>query len=150
MSTTTPASPSKPPSFQMPPMSAEHQATQKVADRFFALVNEGKNVDAIRELYADNARHVEVVGGPGCDRIAEGKASLLEKAEKFHSTTTIHSASVGKPIVNGDQFVCPMGLDCTCSEGPMAGQRMNISETSLYTVKNGKITEGKFFYSMCM
>lgn len=147
MSTTT--STGKPSTCEMPPMSAEHQATQKVADRFFALVNEGKNIDAIRELYADNSRHVEVMGGPGCERICEGKASLLEKAEKFHKTTTIHSASVGKPVVNGDQFVCPMSLDCTCGEGPMAGQRMNISETALYTVKNGKITEGKFFYSMC-
>jgi len=32
----------------------------------------------------------------------------------------------------------------------MANQRMNMSETALYTVKNGKITEGKFFYSCGM
>ena len=56
----------------------------------------------------------------------------------------------GKTFANGDQFVIPLGLDCTCSEGPMAGHRMNMNETALYTVKNGKITEGKFFYAMCM
>jgi ketosteroid isomerase-like protein len=146
MSTTT--APTKP-SFQMPPMSPEHQATQKVAERFYALINEGKNLDAIRELYADNARHVEVMAGPGCERITEGKTQVFEKADKFAKSTTIHSASIGKPVVNGDQFVCPMSLDCTCSEGPMAGHRMNMTETALYTVKNGKITEGKFFYAMC-
>jgi hypothetical protein len=133
----------------MPPMPAEHQATQKVADRLVSLMETGKNIDAIRELYADNSRHVEVMEGPGCPRILEGKTTVLQKAEQFHKSTTIHSATVGKPVVNGDQFLLPMGLDCTCSEGPMAGHRMNISETALYTVKNGKITEGKFFYSMC-
>ncbi len=147
MSTT--ATPTKP-SFQMPPMSPEHQATQKVATRLAELCTSGKNLDAIKELYADNARHVEVMAGPGCDRIMEGKQTILEKADKFAKTTTIHGSSVGKPIVNGDQFICPMSLDATCSDGPMAGQRMNMVETALYTVKNGKITEGKFFYSCGM
>lgn len=132
----------------MPPISDEHVATQKVATRLVDLCSTGKNIDAIRELYADNARHVEVMGGFGCDRIMEGKATLLEKADKFAKTTTIHNASCGKPVVNGDQFIVPMSLDCTSSEGPMANQRMNMTETALYTVKNGKITEGKFFYSM--
>jgi ketosteroid isomerase-like protein len=131
-------------------MSPEHQATQKVAERFHALCSQGKNEDAIRELYADNARHVEVMDGPGCARISDGKATILEKAQKFAKSTTVHSATVGKPIVNGDQFVCPMTLDCTCTEGPMANQRMNMSETALYTVKNGKISEGKFFYGCGM
>ncbi|MCC6427434.1 MAG: nuclear transport factor 2 family protein [Phycisphaerales bacterium] len=148
MSTTT--APSNPAACQMPPMPAEHQATQKVADRLVELMNTGKNLEAINELYADNSRHVEVIGMPGCDRITEGKALVTTKAEMFAKTTTIHNATVGKPIVNGDQFVLPMTLDCTCNEGPMAGQRMNMSETALYTVKNNKITEGKFFYSMGM
>jgi hypothetical protein len=119
-----------------------------VAQRLTDLCAAGKNLEAIKELYADNARHVEAVEGPGCPRIIEGKPTLLEKAEKFAKTTQIHSASCGKPLINGDQFTCPMSLDCTSSEGPMAGQRMNMSETALYTVKNGKITEGKFFYSL--
>lgn len=127
-------------------MSPEAQATQKVANRLVELCGAGKNLDALKELYADNARHVEVMDAPWCPRITEGKKTLLEKAEKFAKTTTVHGASVGKPVVNGDQFILPMSLDCTASEGPMAGQRMNMTETALYTVKNGKITEGKFFY----
>lgn len=136
-----------PPAFQMPPMSPEHQATQKVASRLVELCSVGKNLDAIKELYADNSQHVEVMGGPGCERISSGKTEILKRAEQFAKTTTVHGASCGKPIVNGDQFVCPMTLDCTASEGPMANQRMNMSETALYTVKSGKIVEGKFFYS---
>ena len=63
-------------------------------------------------------------------------------------TTTIHSSTVGKPVANGNQFVVPMSMDCTANEGPMANQRMNMTETALYTVKDGKIVEGRFFYSM--
>jgi hypothetical protein len=148
MSTTTTA-PSKP-SFTPPPPSPEHQATQKIAGRLVELCATGKNLDAIKELYAENARHVEVMEAPWCPRISEGKKTLLEKAEQFARDTTIHSATIGAPLVNGDQFIVPMGLDCTSKQGPMAGQRMNISETALYTVKNGKITEGKFFYGCGM
>ena len=147
MSTTT--APTKP-DFKPPTPSPTDQATQKVADRLYSLCSTGKNLDAIKELYADNAKHVEAMEGPGCARVNEGKASLLEKAEKFAKTTTVHGATVSKPIVNGEQFVCQMTMDCTCSDGPMAGQRMNMKETALYTVKNGKITEGKFFYGCGM
>lgn len=146
MSTTT----TKPPSFQMPPMSPEHQATQKIASRLVELCTVGKNLDAIKELYADNVRSIEAMEGPGCPRVTEGKANVLKAAEHFEKITTIHACTVGKPIVNGDQFVVPMSLDCTASEGPMAHQRMQLSETALYTVKNGKITEAKFFYSCGM
>jgi hypothetical protein len=142
MSTTAPTKPS----FTPPPLSPEAQATQKVANRLVEFCASGKNLEAIKELYADNAKHIEVLEGPGCPRVLDGKKALLERGEKFAKTTTIHDATIGKPLVNGDQFVVDMSLDCTSSEGPMAGQRMKMSETALYTVKNGKITEGKFFY----
>lgn len=142
MSTTT-----QKPSFTMPPMSAEHQATAHVASRLCEMIREHRNLDAIRELYADNARHVEVMGGPGCDRIMEGKPALLQKAEQFGKSITVHDSSIGKPRVNGDQFVVDMMLDCTSHDGPMKGMRMKMEETALYTVKHGKISEGKFFYS---
>jgi hypothetical protein len=145
MSTTT----AKKPPFEMPPPSAEHQATEKVAKRFVELVSGGKNDQAMKELYADHARHVEVMEAPWCPRIIEGKSKLQEKAAQFAQSTTVHSATCSKPIVNGDQFVCQMSMECTSNAGPMAGQRMNMSETALYTVKNGKITEGKFFYGGC-
>ena len=148
MSTTT--APSKPPSFTPPPASPEHQATAKVANRLVELVATGQNQQAMQELYADNARHVEVMDAPWCPRVIEGLKTILQKGEDFHKNTTVHSASCGKPTVNGDQFICEMSQDCTSNAGPMAGQRMNMSETALYTVKYGKITEGKFFYGCGM
>lgn len=144
MSTTT----EKPAGFTMPPLSAEHQATAKVAARLVELITAGESPRAIAELYADNARHVEVVGGPGCDRVCAGRDELHRRAEQFAASITVHGRTCGTPVVNGDQFLLPLTLDATFNAGPMSGQRMNMVETALYTVQHGKITEAKFFYSM--
>lgn len=129
-----------------------HEETSKIARRFFELCCRGENLAAMTELYAESARHVEAMEMPGspCKRVTEGRAALVQMAEYFHKTTTIHSASCSKPLVNGDQFICEMRLDCTSSEGPMAGQRMDMHEYCLYTVQGGKIVEGKFFYACDM
>jgi hypothetical protein len=140
----------KPESFTMPPPSAEHLATKKVADQLVTMIREGKSYQAINELYADNARHVEPMGMPGCEAVTAGKGKLLEKSRHWEKSTTIHDAGCEAPIVNGNQFICNMFIDATHSEGPMAGQRMKMSETALYTVKDGKVTEAKFFYGCGM
>lgn len=144
MSTTT--NTTKEPPVGMPEPSKEHRDTERVGRRLAELCAAGKHEQAMRELYAEDARHVEVMEAPWCPRVIEGKAAVMKKGEEFAKGTTIHAQSCSAPVVNGDQFVCAMTMDCTASEGPMAGQRMNISETALYTVKDGKITEAKFFY----
>lgn len=120
--------------------------TDKVAARFYELASAHQNDRIMQELYADDCRHVEAMEMPGCPRTISGKQALIQKAEQWKRATTIHGGSCSKPLVNGDQFVCEMSLDCTSSEGPMAGQRMQMSEYCLYTVKNGKISEARFFY----
>lgn len=134
--------------YKMPAHSDEATATKRVADRLVAMVSEEKNMDAILELYADDVMHVEPVEMNGSPRVTRGKTNVIAKQEHFDRVNTIHASTCGTPIINGDQFVCPMSLDCTCSEGPMAGKRMLMSETALYTVRNGKILEGKFFYNV--
>jgi hypothetical protein len=130
---------------------AHPNATAAVANRLVELCNTGRYHEAMQELYADNARHVEAMEMPGSPykRITEGKANLIKMSEHWGRTTTVHSASCGPALVNGDQFICQMSMDCTSSEGPMAGQRMQVTEQCLYTVVNGKITEAKFFYPGC-
>lgn len=122
--------------------------TNATADRLTELCRAGKYREAMAELYADDATHIEAMAMPGCEQVVKGKDKLLEMSEKWSATTEVHSSDCSKPLVNGDQFTCEMSMDVTSSEGPFAGQRMKMSETCLYTVKNGKITEAKFFYSM--
>lgn len=124
--------------------------TEQVAHRLTELCDAGKYHEAMQELYADNARHVEAMEMPGCPGTIEGKQNLLKKGEEWTKATQVHSSSCGRPLVNGDQFVCEMQMDVTAGEGPMAGKRMDVSETCLYTVKDGRITEARFFYSTDM
>ncbi|QOJ14887.1 MAG: nuclear transport factor 2 family protein [Planctomycetia bacterium] len=124
-------------------------ATQRIAERFYELCSAGKFDDAMQELYADDARHVEVMEMPGSPykRITAGKPELLRMSEHWNRTTTVHSSWVGRPLVNDDQFLIEFKMEVTASEGPMAGQRMPLAEHALYTVKNGRISEARFFYS---
>jgi len=124
-------------------------ATDKVADQLVDLCNAGKFQEAMEQLYAENARHIEPMEHPGSPykRITEGKPTLLKMSEEWTKNTEVHSLTCTKPRVNGDQFACDMAMDCTSKQGPMAGKRMQVTETCLYTVKDGKITEAKFFYN---
>ncbi|MBX3358680.1 MAG: nuclear transport factor 2 family protein [Phycisphaeraceae bacterium] len=135
-------------STQSAPTFPTSPATQQVANRLHELCNSGKYHEAMQELYADDAKHIEAMEMPGSPykRITEGKPALLKMSEHWGKTNTVHSASCGKPLFNGDQFTVEMKMDVTCGDGPMAGQRMAMSETCLYSVKNGKISEARFFY----
>lgn len=132
-------------------MSPAAASTTKVAQRLCALCREGKFDEAMAELYADNARHVEPMEFPGSPykKVMEGKATLQKMSEHFRKVTTVHSCTIGTPNINEDQFIVEMTMDCTTSEGPMAGQRHAMSEHCLYTVRDGKIVEAKFFFGGC-
>lgn len=122
--------------------------TDLIANRFYELCSKNQWDQAMSELYADDAAHVEAMEPPdaSCKRITKGKTELLAMSKKWNETTTVHSSTCTKPRVNGDQFIVEMTIDCTHTEGFMAGKRITMSEYCLYTVKNGKIAEAKFFY----
>jgi len=45
--------------------------------------------------------------------------------------------------VNGDQFMVRFSMDVT----PKGGARMSMDEMGLYTVKDGKVIEERFFFN---
>ena len=49
----------------------------------------------------------------------------------------------GGPWINGDQFVVRFTMDVTQKQ---SGQRIAMDEAALYTIKDGKIAEERFFY----
>lgn len=117
--------------------------TQDVADRLVSLCREGKNVDAINELYADNIVSLEAAGSP-MER-AEGKEAILGKTNYWHSTVQeIHSGEVSDPVVTGNFFSVSMEMDVTYKETG----RYVMKEIAVYEVKDGKIVFEQFFYNM--
>ena len=68
---------------------------------------------------------------------------MQAKSDWWYANHEIHAASAHGPFINGDQFAVRFEMDITAKE---SGQRMQMDEVGLYTVKNGKIVEEKFMY----
>lgn len=121
--------------------------TMSVGQRLVELCREGKNRQAIEELYADDAICYEAMDCPN-GRTMQGKANLLQAADQFGEMFEVHRATVDGPYPNDDVFVCFMSLDVTGRDGtgPMAGKRMEMKEAAIYTVKEGKIIRSDFCY----
>src|SRR5476651_1240444 len=115
--------------------------TQQVADTLVAYCREGKNIDAINELYDDDIISKE----PAFSRTAlvEGKEGVLAKNQNWYSMVAeIHSGDVSDPIVTGNFFAVTMDMDVTYKEHG----RMAMHEVAVYQVKDGKIVADEFFY----
>lgn len=117
--------------------------TQEVADKLVQYCREGKNIDAINELYGDNIISKEPEGAPRS--ITEGKSDVLGKTQGWlESVAEIHSGSVSDPLVAGNHFTVTMSYDVTYKEHG----RMPMNEIVVFEVKDGKIVAEQFFYSM--
>lgn len=80
---------------------------------------------------------------PGDDDMArvEGREALLQKHAWWEANTEVHDVTTDGPFVFGDQFAVNYAMDVT-----MQGERSQMKEVGLYTVKDGKIVEERFFY----
>ncbi|SHM13250.1 nuclear transport factor 2 family protein [Mucilaginibacter sp. OK098] len=117
--------------------------TQEVAEKLVQFCREGKNIDAINELYADNIVSLEAKGSP-MER-TEGKEAVIGKNQYWYSTVQeIHSGEVSEPIISGNFFTVSMHMDVTYKEGG----RMPMHEIAVYEVKDGKVVFEQFFYNM--
>lgn len=117
--------------------------TQKIADRLVQLCREGKNLQAIDELYADKVISKEPKGHPF--EITEGKNTVKERTREWEaSVIEIHKAYISEPIVTDSHFAIVMDIDATYKERG----RARLAEICVYEVKEGKIIYDEFFFSM--
>ncbi len=114
---------------------------QEIADELIALCREGKNEVAIKRFYADDIVSTEAMGP---NPISTGLEAIHQKSEWFNTTMEVHSVTVSGPFLNGDQFAVEFNYDVT--EKP-TGQRKNMHEFALYTVRDGKIAAETFYYA---
>ena len=75
--------------------------------------------------------------------VCRGKEAVKQKGEWWQANHEVHGGSVQGPYVNGDQFALRFTFDITPKS---TGQRVTMDEVGLYTVKNGKISEERFYY----
>ncbi|MDB5155190.1 MAG: nuclear transport factor 2 family protein [Mucilaginibacter sp.] len=126
-------------------MSTQVETTkaQEVAHKLVDLCREGKNVEAINELYDDNIVSLEPEGSPMAGKTVGKEAVLASTNQWFSSVEEIHSAYISDPIVSGNFFACTMDIDATYKEQG----RNEMSELCVFEVKNGKIVTSQFFYN---
>jgi ketosteroid isomerase-like protein len=121
----------------------EAMNAQEVASRLVQLCREGKNVEAINELYDDNIVSIEPEGSP-MQRKTVGKQAVLESTNRwFDSVEQLHNVDISNPLVSDNFFACTMKIDATYKE-----QGRNVmNELCVFEVRDGKIVNDQFFYN---
>ena len=113
------------------------------------LCNEGKNIEAVKTLYAKDVVSVEAMAMPPMEQTLTGIDKVLGKSEWWFANHEVHSSKAEGPYPHGDdRFAVIFDIDVTPKAGPMSGQRMAMRELGVYTLKNDKIVKEEFYYGM--
>lgn len=113
---------------------------EEIAQRFTEYCRKGEDEKAGAEFWADDV--VSIEAQPGEMSHLQGPEAIRGKHDWWWANFEVHDATVEGPFVNGDQFAIRFVLDCTHKE---SGQRTVMTEIAVYTVRNGKVAEERFF-----
>ncbi len=122
------------------------EGLMKTANTLVAYCREGKEAQGLNELYAPEAVSVEAadMGGTGAE--TKGLDGIKGKHEWWFGAHEVHGGNVEGPFFHGgDRFGVIFEMDVTNKE---SGQRMQMKELGVYTVKDGKIVREEFYYSV--
>ena len=97
-------------------------------------------------LYADDIVSIEGQGTEEMTARMEGIDAIRGKNQWWYANNEVRSTSATGPFVGhrDDQFVVRFHLDVT----PIGGERMQMDEVGLFTVKDGKVAQQEFLYLM--
>lgn len=119
--------------------------TQQVADRYYALAQEGKWDEIRQELYSEDIenREPEHAAARGVSIYTKGLTALLERSKgRNELIETVHAEYCSVPVVGGSFFSAAMGRDVTFKGRP----RTQTNEIGVFGVQDGKIISEQFFY----
>lgn len=118
--------------------------TQEIADRLVELCRAGKERQAVNELYADDFVSLEPDGAP--NQRSVGHAAHVEKEKNFDAMVeTMHEIRWSDPIVAENFFTLGLYMHIDMTDGP---RKMDMDELCVYQVKDGKIVQEQFFYTV--
>lgn len=121
-------------------------SAKEIGQQLVALCREGKNMESINTLYAEDVESVEAVAPQGMEQVARGIEAVRQKNQWWAENHEIHSGSVEGPYPHGeDRFAVRFNFDVTSKP---TGQRLKLDEVGLFTVKAGKVVKEEFFYDM--
>jgi ketosteroid isomerase-like protein len=123
-------------------------STLDVGRRLVDLCRQGKNLEAVETLYAPDVVSLEVHGDETMPARMQGVDAVRRKNQWWLENHTFHGGDTNGPFPHGDRFIVHFKYDVTPKVGPMAGNRMQMEEAGLYTVRDGKVVQEEFFYHM--
>ncbi|WP_374535217.1 SnoaL-like domain-containing protein [Phenylobacterium sp.] len=112
-----------------------------IADDITAMLRAGQADEAGEKYWAADVVSIEAM--PGDMAEVRGVEGVRAKGEWWTSAHEVHAMEVEGPYLNGDQFAVRMKMDLTVKE---TGERITMDEIGLYTIRDGKIAEERFFY----
>lgn len=119
-------------------------STAAVAQELVNLCRVGRNLEAISKLYSPKIVSIESVGSEEMPAEMTGIDAIRQKNEWWFENNEVHKAEANGPFVGENQFAVQYTFDVTFKP---TGQRTEMSEMALYTVKDGKIVREQFFYN---
>jgi len=111
-----------------------------IAKDFTAALKAGDFAKA-ESFWSDDVVSIEAQDGPMHE--ARGREAVHGKGDWWTANLDVHSFETRGPYVNGDQFTLDFTMDVTRKQ---SGERVKMDEVGLYTVRNDKIVEERFFY----
>ena len=116
-------------------------SVQDIAADLVAMCKAGQFGESGEKYWAADVVSYEPAPGAEMAEI-RGIQGVRGKGEWWSANHEVHGVQVEGPYVNGDQFAVRFTMDVT----PKGGARMTLDEVGVYTIRNGKIAEERFFY----
>lgn len=105
-----------------------------------AALNRALDFEGAAKYWSPDVVSIEPQEGP--HSLCRGLEEMQAKNDWFASVATIHAMEVDGPYIHGNQFALRFVMDMTHAEFG----RITMPEVGLYTLKDGKVVEERFFY----
>ena len=118
---------------------------QEIGKRLVELSNAGKGPEAAAELYDEKIVSIEAQGTDEMPARMEGIEAIRGKNAWWYENNEVHSSVATGPFCGfrDDQFAVVFAIDTTFKP---SGERGQMTEVALYTVKNDKVVQEEFLY----
>ena len=117
---------------------------ENVARDFTAMLRLGQFEAAGERFWADDITSFEPTDLPrGIPALVSGIDAARAKSRAWFAVSRIEDLSIDGPFVTGDQFA--LFLDMAIVDRA-SGTAHPFTEIALYTVRNGQITEERYFH----
>lgn len=116
--------------------------TEQIAKDFTAAIR-ADDAATYQAMWADDIVSIEPHQTE--DSRTEGREALLAKHAWWEANAEMHSFSAEGPYIHGDQFALRFSMDVTMKDEQGHGDRVQAVEMALYTIRDGKIAEERFF-----